>query len=204
MGARVLADVLPHALDGAEHAPGGRRKAIDPARKRGHPGAANGVALTQVFDGWKNYHFTPAEAADPLVSGFDADTDGDGIATLMEFALGLDPKAIALPKADLRFEGLAPRIRTELEIGLVVLAYARQAHGGQLNPRLVSRNFDRTPPKLDTGNVLRRLAETESPVNEYEGLNLPQLLELMHDLVVPDSVSRMPEGPGWCWPPRST
>ena len=34
-------------------------------------------------------------------------------------------------------------------------------------------------------------------MNEYEGLNLPQLLELMHDLVVPDSVSRMPEGPGW-------
>lgn len=34
-------------------------------------------------------------------------------------------------------------------------------------------------------------------MNEYEGLNLPQLLELMHALVVSDPVSRWPEGPGW-------
>jgi hypothetical protein len=34
-------------------------------------------------------------------------------------------------------------------------------------------------------------------VNDYEGLNLPQLLELMHELVVPPPVSLVPEGPGW-------
>lgn len=34
-------------------------------------------------------------------------------------------------------------------------------------------------------------------MNEYEGLNLPQLLELMHGLVMPDPISSMPEGPGW-------
>jgi len=34
-------------------------------------------------------------------------------------------------------------------------------------------------------------------VNRYEGLNLPQLLELMHELVLPEPVSRLPEGPGW-------
>lgn len=34
-------------------------------------------------------------------------------------------------------------------------------------------------------------------MNEYEGLNLPQLLELMHGLVMPEPVSWMPEGPGW-------
>ena len=34
-------------------------------------------------------------------------------------------------------------------------------------------------------------------MNDYEGLNLPQLLELMHELVMPEPVSRMPEGPGW-------
>ena len=34
-------------------------------------------------------------------------------------------------------------------------------------------------------------------MNEYEGLNLPQLLELMHGLVTPEPVSRVPEGPGW-------
>jgi hypothetical protein len=34
-------------------------------------------------------------------------------------------------------------------------------------------------------------------MNEYEGLNLPQLLELMHELVMPAPISRFPEGPGW-------
>ena len=34
-------------------------------------------------------------------------------------------------------------------------------------------------------------------MNDYEGLNLPQLLDLMHGLVIPEPVSRVPEGPGW-------
>jgi hypothetical protein len=34
-------------------------------------------------------------------------------------------------------------------------------------------------------------------MNDYEGLNLPQLLELMHELVMPAPVSTLPEGPGW-------
>ena len=34
-------------------------------------------------------------------------------------------------------------------------------------------------------------------MNEYEGLNLPELMALMHDIVLPESISRMPEGPGW-------
>jgi hypothetical protein len=34
-------------------------------------------------------------------------------------------------------------------------------------------------------------------VNEYDGLNLPELLALMHDLVVPDPVPWLPQTPGW-------
>lgn len=34
-------------------------------------------------------------------------------------------------------------------------------------------------------------------MNEYEGLNLPELMSLMHDLVLPEAISRVPEGPGW-------
>ena len=34
-------------------------------------------------------------------------------------------------------------------------------------------------------------------MNDYEGLNLPRLLELMHEIVVPEPTSRLPEGPGW-------
>ena len=58
----------------------------------GNPGTANGALHSQDFGGWKNYHFTPEEIADPAVSGAAADTDLDGLVTLMEFALGLDPK----------------------------------------------------------------------------------------------------------------
>lgn len=34
-------------------------------------------------------------------------------------------------------------------------------------------------------------------MNEYEGLNLPQLLDLMHDLVEPDPVAWTPQTVGW-------
>jgi hypothetical protein len=34
-------------------------------------------------------------------------------------------------------------------------------------------------------------------VSGYEGLNLPQLLELMHELELPTPVSMAPETPGW-------
>lgn len=34
-------------------------------------------------------------------------------------------------------------------------------------------------------------------MSQYDGLNLPQLLELMHGLVMPDPVPWSPETPGW-------
>ncbi len=36
-----------------------------------------------------------------------------------------------------------------------------------------------------------------SEANPYEGLNLPDLLERMHDLVIPEAVSWLPETDGW-------
>lgn len=34
-------------------------------------------------------------------------------------------------------------------------------------------------------------------MNPYEGLNLPELMALMHELVMPAAVSWLPETPGW-------
>ena len=34
-------------------------------------------------------------------------------------------------------------------------------------------------------------------MNQYDGLNLPELLALMHDLVVPEPVPWLPQTPGW-------
>lgn len=34
-------------------------------------------------------------------------------------------------------------------------------------------------------------------MSQYDGLNLPELLALMHDIVVPDPVTWLPQTPGW-------
>ena len=34
-------------------------------------------------------------------------------------------------------------------------------------------------------------------MNQYDGLNLPQLLDLMHGLVMPEPVAWLPQTPGW-------
>ena len=58
--------------------------------------------LNGIFDGdgppftaysdWTGYWLSPAEAADPNIGGFNADTDRDGIPNLLEYALNLRPK----------------------------------------------------------------------------------------------------------------
>lgn len=52
-------------------------------------GAAS--ALPTAFPEWQAQMFTPAELADPAVSGPNADPEGDGRRNLLEYALGLDP-----------------------------------------------------------------------------------------------------------------
>jgi surface-anchored protein len=43
------------------------------------------------YDNWRLTEFTPQQAADPLVSGPEADPDNDGFANAEEFAFGGDP-----------------------------------------------------------------------------------------------------------------
>ncbi len=51
------------------------------------------------YEVWREANFSAEELANNLVSGFDADTDSDGLTTLLEYALGGDPK---VADADLR------------------------------------------------------------------------------------------------------
>lgn len=46
---------------------------------------------TDWVEAWRALHFTPAQLADPAISGDDADPDHDGLPNLLEYALGLDP-----------------------------------------------------------------------------------------------------------------
>lgn len=66
-------------------------------------GAAGGSAglgdpaFAQAYYGWDNFHFTSAERDDPLVSGPEADPDGDGRVNADEYALATDPRVADLP-----------------------------------------------------------------------------------------------------------
>jgi surface-anchored protein len=53
--------------------------------------SGHGTAATVSYTAWRDTQFSPAQAADPLVSGPGADPDGDGFANLEEFAFGGDP-----------------------------------------------------------------------------------------------------------------
>lgn len=56
----------------------------------GNPGLGSGATgLTYQF--WKYQNFSDTQLDDPLVSGDDADHDGDSLSTLFEYALGLNP-----------------------------------------------------------------------------------------------------------------
>ncbi|MGI9241034.1 MAG: lamin tail domain-containing protein [Verrucomicrobiales bacterium] len=59
----------------------------------GSPGVANPEPHSQSFAAWVAPFFTEAELADPSVSGAAADASGDGVANLLKYALGLDPKS---------------------------------------------------------------------------------------------------------------
>jgi len=51
----------------------------------------SGVIATENFAAWQKLYFTPAQIADPLLSGPLADFDKDGIPNLLEHAFHLDP-----------------------------------------------------------------------------------------------------------------
>ena len=50
------------------------------------------VTVMDSFLTWKDANFTPAEVADPAISGPDADPDGDGTANDREYIFGTPPK----------------------------------------------------------------------------------------------------------------
>ena len=59
----------------------------------GSPGAQNSPVILQQYEGWLNQHFSEAEIDDPLISGRDADPNGDGRSNFDHYAFGTDPRA---------------------------------------------------------------------------------------------------------------
>ncbi|WP_035605258.1 lamin tail domain-containing protein [Haloferula sp. BvORR071] len=65
----------------------------------GSPGTPD-ASMAQAYLGWDNFHFSSAERDDPLISGPEADPDGDGRNNADEYALATDPRRPDLPQLE--------------------------------------------------------------------------------------------------------
>jgi len=74
------------------------------------------VTVNATFAFWSAQKFTSAELANPLISGDEADPDGDRIPNLLEYAMGLEPKVAnpSLPNIVIQ-DGFATSTYTRLK-----------------------------------------------------------------------------------------
>jgi hypothetical protein len=61
------------------------------SEKGGSPGKRNGILVNEQFEGWLRLYHEDSEIHDPLLCGLQADYDRDGISTIIEYTLGLNP-----------------------------------------------------------------------------------------------------------------
>lgn len=89
------------------------------------PATSNSATLTVAKSAWHVAHFTPAQLANPLLSGESVDLDGDGLNNLLEFGFNLDPwiaSAGALPQPALADGGTTMRLEFDRLQGGVTYA----------------------------------------------------------------------------------
>jgi len=58
----------------------------------GSPGTADTSGFSQVFEGWRYEHFSSAELQEGILTGADANPDGDEGNNFAEYAFGGDPR----------------------------------------------------------------------------------------------------------------
>jgi surface-anchored protein len=84
-------------------------------------------AATMSYNAWRDAEFSPLQAADPLVSGPEADPDKDGCTNLEEFAFGGDP---LVPDAGL----IAPRLGSAGDSRILTVRQRNDASGLTVTP----------------------------------------------------------------------
>lgn len=99
----------------------------------GTPGSGD-AAFAQTYRGWDRFHFTGAELADPVVSGMDADPDGDGRTNWEEYAMGTDPREHDIPSAVFEWReqggGMRPAVRFRRPAGALDVSHLLLAADG--------------------------------------------------------------------------
>jgi surface-anchored protein len=85
-------------------------------------------ASTVLYTAWRDTEFTAQQAADPMVSGSEADPDNDGFTNLEEFAFGGDP---LVPDADL----LRPRLQRSGNSWLYTVRQRTNGSGLTISPQ---------------------------------------------------------------------
>ncbi len=89
---------------------------------------------------------------------------------------GLDPRDYALPESDIDrrflqgYDGLA---EAELRLSAAILAYARHASAGRVNPSVLSRSVTMKPEKPDPMAVLKAMADSPRPDATLASYNPP-------------------------------
>lgn len=120
----------------------------------GTPGALP-VALT--FAEWQSDHFSPAQLADPDISGPLADPDGDGLANMLEYAAVKNPLAFSKP----------PVAVVSLPDGTVQFSWERRRHAVEITPASAQLQlWSGTGPWLNADAAGAGVTQTSVPTGQ--------------------------------------
>jgi surface-anchored protein len=141
-------------------------------------------ASTISYENWRLAEFTAQQAADPLVSGPEADPDNDGFANVEEFAFGGDP---LVPDAGL----LTPRLERVSNSWILTVRQRTNASGltitplatASLQPGLADWRADLLTPHGQPRNVAEGIDEFAYLLNG--GLNERAFLRVRTQLAAP-------------------
>ena len=84
---------------------------------------------------------------------------------------GLDAQALAIPAGDTFAATPEAQAEAELKTGLAVLAYARHARGGRVDPSNISRLIDMRPTLLTPKAVLETIAASDDAGSALRGFH---------------------------------
>lgn len=122
------------------------------------------------IEGWRALHFTAAELNDSSISGDLADYDHDGLATVVEYALGLDPKAPdanALPSTVVNSSGI-PELTFTKGSGVLDITYTVEVSTDLIHwnpaPTVATAQGVSATPTSDTAVVSSGVSITAEPV----------------------------------------